>query len=73
MTNCFKRDICVVQKPIIICTNDGLLDSFVSGPYREWIQSNCVWYEVTEPIPFFKDFKPAVLDIPVVFCEEKGA
>jgi hypothetical protein len=51
-TNMYKRDVCVVQKPIIICTNDGLLDHLVSGPYKEWIQSNSVWLDVDQPIPF---------------------
>jgi len=51
-TNCYKLDVCVVQKPIIICTNDGLLDNFVSAPYREWIQSNSVWLTIESPIPF---------------------
>lgn len=51
-TNCYKRDVCVVQKPIIICTNDGLLDNFVSAPYREWIEANSVWVDVLNPIPF---------------------
>lgn len=50
-TNCYKRDVCVVQTPIIICTNDGLLDNFVSAQYREWIQSNSVWLDVDEPMP----------------------
>jgi len=50
-TNCYKRDVCVVQKPIIICTNDGLLEPFVSAPYREWIEANSVWVDVEEPIP----------------------
>ena len=52
-TNCYKRDVCVVQKPIIICTNDGLLDNFVSAPYREWIEANSVWVDVNEQIPFW--------------------
>jgi hypothetical protein len=56
-TNCYKRDVCVVQKPIIICTNDGLLDNFVSAPYREWIEANSVWVDVAVPIPF-KDEVP---------------
>ena len=51
-TNCYKKDICVVQKPIIICTNDALLEPFVSAPYREWISSNCVWVDVPEVLPF---------------------
>lgn len=55
-TNCYKRDVCVVQKPIIICTNDGLLEPFVSAPYREWIEANSVWVDVTEPIPF--EYRP---------------
>lgn len=55
-TNCYKRDVCVVQKPIIICTNDGLLENFVSAPYREWIEANCVWVDVTDPIPFETNF-----------------
>lgn len=50
-TNCYKRDVCVVETPIIICTNDGLLESFVSAPYREWIESNSVWIDVDEPMP----------------------
>jgi len=49
-TNCYKRDVCAVQKPIIICTNDGLLEPFVSAPYREWIEANSVWVNVSEPI-----------------------
>ena len=51
-TSCYKRDGCVVQKPIIICTNDGLLDNFVSAPYGEWIEANSVWVDVDQPIPF---------------------
>jgi len=50
-TNCYKRDVCVVQTPIIICTNDGLLEPFVSAPYREWIESNSVWLDIDEPMP----------------------
>ena len=51
-TSCYKRDGCVVQKPIIICTNDGLLDNFVSAPYGEWIEANSVLVDVDQPIPF---------------------
>ena len=55
-TNCYKRDVCVVQKPIIICTNDSLVDHklFVanSAEYRAWIEANSVWVDVKEPIPF---------------------
>lgn len=51
-TNCYAKNVCVVQKPIIICTNDGLLDNFVSAQYREWIEANSVWLDVSEPIPF---------------------
>lgn len=51
-TNCYKRDVCVVQKPIIICTNDGLLDKYVSAEYQEWIKQNCVWIKVDKPMPF---------------------
>lgn len=51
-TNCYKRDVCVVQKPQIICTNDGLLEPFVKATDREWILANSVWLDVTEPIPF---------------------
>ena len=54
-TNCFKRDICVCQKPIVICTNDNLLDPFVSAEYRLWIEANCVWLDVEEPIAYFDD------------------
>jgi hypothetical protein len=61
-TNCYKRDVCVVQRPIIICTNDGLLDPFVSGPYREWIEQNCVWLDITEPIPFLGETVLALED-----------
>jgi len=57
-TNCYKRDVCVVQKPIIICTNDALLEPFVSAPYREWIQANSVWIDVTEPIAFKDSIMP---------------
>lgn len=51
-TNCYKLDICVVQKPIIICTNEGLLENYVSPEYKEWIESNSVWIGIHEPIPF---------------------
>lgn len=63
-TNCYKRDVCVVQKPIIICTNDGLLEPFVSGPYREWIEANSVWVDISEPIPF--EYNKSVKDIPAL-------
>lgn len=62
-TNCYKRDICVVQKPIIICTNDNLLEKFISAPFREWIYANCVWVDVTEPIPFLENQCPPLQDI----------
>lgn len=51
-TNCYKRDVCMVQKPIIICTNDALLEKYVSQPYEEWIKSNCVWINLSQPLPF---------------------
>ena len=54
-TNCYKRGVCVVQTPIIICTNDGLLGNFVSAPYREWIESNCVWLDLHEPLTLVSD------------------
>jgi len=61
-TNCYKRDICVVQKPIVICTNDGLLDPFVNAPFRQWIEANSVWIDVDAPIPYFDDVKVAITD-----------
>lgn len=54
-TNCYKRDICVVGKPILILTNDNLLDPFVSAEYRAWIEANSVWVDVSEPIPFLDE------------------
>merc|ERR1711924_567060 len=54
-TNCYKRDICVVGKPIVICTNDGLLEPFVSAEYRKWIEANCVWVDIEDPIPFLDE------------------
>lgn len=50
-TNCYKRDVCVVETPIIICTNEGLLEEKVSAQYQEWIKKNCVWIDVEEPFP----------------------
>ena len=58
-TNCFKRNICVVQKPIVICTNDGLIESLVSKEYREWIESNSVWLNVDRPIAFEEEYPVA--------------
>ena len=49
-TNCYKRDVCVVQKPIIICTNDGLFEPFVSAQYRKWIEANSEWVDISEPV-----------------------
>jgi len=51
-TNCYKRDVCVVQKPQIMCTNDHLLEPFVKATDREWIEANSVWVDVSEPLPF---------------------
>jgi len=62
-TNCFKRDICVCQVPIVICTNDGLLEPFCTAPFREWVDSNCVWIDVDDPFPFFHEVNVAIEDI----------
>lgn len=64
-TNCFKRDICVAGKPIIICTNDGLLDPFVNAPFRQWIETNSVWVDVDDPIPYFEEYNVAIEDVRV--------
>lgn len=57
-TNCYKRDICIVQRPIIICSNDGLVEKYVTDTYKEWILSNCHWQEVTKPVPFCPLYYP---------------
>jgi len=49
-TNMYKLDICVVQTPMIICTNDKDLVEHES--HVEWIKSNSVWVSVVKPIPF---------------------
>jgi hypothetical protein len=47
-TNCYKIDICLADKPQIICTNIGLLDKdfFVEAEHRDWIEANSVWINV---------------------------
>lgn len=69
-TNCYKRDVCLVQKPIIICTNDGLLDKYVTAEYQEWIKSNCCWIKVEKPIPFLSPFSNTQPDWPEPMDED---
>lgn len=59
-TNCYKRDICIVQRPIIICSNDGLIEKYVTETYKEWILANCLWVEVTKPIRFMSEPEPSL-------------
>lgn len=54
-TNCYKRDICVAQKPIIVCTNDQLCDKYCTEEYRQWIVANCVWVNVVLPFRYEGD------------------
>lgn len=54
-TNCYKVDICVVGKPIIICTNDGILDKYCSAEFQEWLKINSVWIKVVKPFALIED------------------
>jgi hypothetical protein len=63
-TNCFKRDICVAQKPIVICTNDKDLNEHES--HVDWIKENCVWISVTKKFVLLNDYRPALEAPPIM-------
>ena len=58
-----KQNICVADKPQIICTNIGLLDPefFVEAEHRDWIWQNSVWVDVDEPLELLN---PAIAEFP---------
>jgi hypothetical protein len=63
-TNCYKRDICVCQIPIVICTNENVKEPCVSAEDIAWIGANSVWITVSSPIPFFDEKPVAIEDAP---------
>jgi len=67
-TNCYKRDICVVGKSIVICTNDDLLEPFVNAEFREWVEANSVWINITEKIPFKEEVVLPIEDVRLPDC-----
>lgn len=65
-TNCYKRDVCVVETPIIICTNDEAKEPFVSSSAKEWIDSNCVWIQVEQPMPLVAMTDPSIIGVGLI-------
>lgn len=55
-TNCYKMDVCVVQKPIIVCTNDSLTS--LHEQYIDWIKQNSVWITVNKAFRTIEEIDP---------------